>query len=103
MRDKIELLVVEELMRTEKKSGDFNSHHEAYAVTLEELEEMLDEVNHAAKTMDIIWQQVKSNSVDRFSLAVMQCDLIRALEEGVQVAAMMAKWIEQMDKKTDHI
>src|SRR5690554_4514356 len=99
MRNKIEQLVVDELKRAIEKNGGFNSHHEAYAVTLEEFEEMLDEVSHAAKTMDIIWQQVKSDSVDRFSLSVMQGDLIRGIEEGVQVAAMLAKWIELIDKR----
>lgn len=99
MRNKIEQLLVDELKRATNAHGEFTSHHEAYAVTLEEIEEMLDDIKHANKTMDIIWQQVKSNSVDRFSLAVMQCDLIRALEEGVQVAAMLAKWIELIDKR----
>ena len=60
-------LVLEELDRATAKFGAFNSTHEGYAVILEELDEL--------------WDEVKANRTDR------------ACAEAVQVAAMAIRFI----------
>lgn len=59
--------VKSELLRAMSKFDSFNSAHEGYAVILEELDEL--------------WDEVKAN------------DLNNALDEAVQVAAMAVRFI----------
>ena len=81
MRDKIESLVAEELARASEKFPQFASHHEAWAVTYEELEEAIDEVKKLQESqLEILWQQVRSNSVDRFDLRVSTGTTIALIE-----------------------
>lgn len=60
-------LVSAELDRATDKFGPFNSTHEGYAVILEEVDEL--------------WDEVKSNDPDR------------AIEEAIQVAAMAIRFV----------
>ena len=61
-----------ELARARAKHGPMHSHHEAYAVLLEELDE--------------VWDEVKRQ----------QPDAQRIIAELVQVAAMCARWAEDV-------
>lgn len=69
-------LVIDEVMRAKRKHpGDFPSHHEAYAVILEELDEYWEEVK-------------KGGSISRSPLA---------LEMGlIQTAAMCVRAISEL-------
>jgi predicted phage gp36 major capsid-like protein len=62
--------VVDELLSAMRKFTAFNSPHEGYAVILEELDEM--------------WDEVRANNTER------------AIEEAVQVAAMAIRFIVDM-------
>lgn len=59
--------VLDELAAAQAKFGNFRSAHEGYAIILEELDEM--------------WDEIKRNSVDR------------SIEEAIQVAAMALRYI----------
>lgn len=61
-----------ELARARQKHGPMHSHHEAYAVLLEELDE--------------VWQEVKSQ----------QPDPRRILSELIQVGAICQRWAEDV-------
>ena len=66
-------LVLEELDRATAKFGTFNSTHEGYAVILEELDEM--------------WDEVKHNRLDR------------ACAEAIQVAAMAIRFVADLTER----
>ena len=66
------VLVAHELKRARAKHGPMHSHHEAYAVLLEELDE--------------VWQEVKSQ----------QPNTQRIIAELIQVAAMCNRWAEDV-------
>ena len=69
--DKLIQTIIEELDRATKKFGPIASAHEGYAVILEELDEM--------------WDEIKKNDVDK------------ARQEAIQVAAMAIRFL--MDVK----
>ena len=66
------VLANHELARARAKHGPMHSHHEAYAVLLEELDE--------------VWDEVKRQTPDPQ----------RIIAELVQVAAMCARWAEDV-------
>lgn len=66
------VLANHELMRARAKHGPMHSHHEAYAVLLEEVEE--------------VWQECKSQTPNP----------ARIVSELIQVAAMCNRWAEDV-------
>lgn len=71
-RSRVEKDVAAELERARAKHGDFNSGHEGYAVILEELDEL--------------WDEVKAQHVD----------LVALRKEAIQVAASAMRFIEDV-------
>jgi len=65
--------VIDELRSATEKFGPFNNTHEGYAVILEELDEL--------------WDEVKKNSPER------------ACEEAIQVAAMAMRFVYDLRKR----
>jgi len=63
-----------ELIRAREKNGAFNSAHEGYAVILEELDEL--------------WEEVRKKRRDR--------DTNKMIEECTQIAAMAVRFIEDI-------
>ena len=70
-------LVEDELERATKEFGNFNSPHEGYAVMLEEVEELWDEIKASKGTND------------------------RILTEAVQVAAMAVRFLVDLGDEKD--
>lgn len=62
--------ILEEAQRAREKFPPFNSSHEGYAVLLEELDEM--------------WDEIKANNVPR------------SIEEAIQVGAMAIRYVAEM-------
>lgn len=111
MREIIEQLVSEELARANEKFPGFNSNHEAYAVLLEEVEELQHEVIQlAGKGMTEMWEITKrprkgGTRAPKATLQTMRHITVKAIEEAIQVAAMCDKWIqflERGEEKNDH-
>jgi hypothetical protein len=71
-RSRVEREVTAELERARAKHGDFNSGHEGYAVILEELDEL--------------WDEVKAQHQD----------LEKARKEAIQVAASAMRFVEDV-------
>jgi hypothetical protein len=65
-----------ELLRALKEHGDFNSCHEGFAVLLEEVDEL--------------WEEVKKKSSLR--------DIGKMYEESIQIAAMAVKFAQFVRK-----
>ncbi len=82
----------EELKRASKKFGPHNnSHHESYAVILEEKQEAEESAFEFEKAFEQYWDDVRHDQVNPDVLAVMETAALRAAAEWVQVAAMCAK------------
>lgn len=88
--------VTNEYVRAGEQYGFlFNSNHEAYAVTLEELQETQDEIKRCSSALDKVWAMVKDDSYsdeDKLtSLKLVQTNAMLAACEAIQVAAMAVK------------
>jgi hypothetical protein len=73
-RESFEVKVEEELQRARLKNAPFNSLHEAYAVLLEEVDEL--------------WDEVKKKPAQR--------DKFLLLQEAVQVGAVIRRLVEDL-------
>ena len=90
----IEELAAEELVDANTKhEPKFNSPHEAYAVLLEELEELKDDVKMIDERMLMLWSCVKTDNAipAENNLNYIKAFAIRAVQEGIQVIAMCDK------------
>ena len=89
----IEHCVDVELEAARKEHEEFHSLHEAYAVTLEEVEEAKVELESIEETMMDVWHFTKED--DGSSADVMLGEVeraaVRLAAEAVQVAAMARK------------
>ena len=70
-----------------------NSHHESYAVILEEYQEAQEEESTFLSQLINFWQCVKQNRADAAFvwLELMQCSAEKIAAEWIQVAAMCHK------------
>lgn len=97
----LSVLIEQELKRANNKFPLFSSEHEAYAVLLEEVEEVEVEIQLIKARMDSLWEYVKSNCAYEYqSEKVKQIkeDAINGIQELMQVAAMCDKWEMSLKK-----
>ena len=89
----IEHCVDVELEAARKEHEDFHSLHEAYAVTLEEVEEVEDELQVTKNFMAELWADAKTDNVQYFyeTLGEIEKHAVNLAAEAVQVAAMARK------------
>ena len=82
--------------------GLFHSDHEAWAVTLEEVEELLELLHDEDKryaAMDKLWDKVRRNEeIGKGDLAEIYDWAKSCAEEAVQVMAMIQKWGESNEQ-----
>lgn len=98
-KEQVEKLVESELQMAIEQHGEFNSLHEAYAVTLEEFEEAESELEYVREYLEGIkgtifrgnptYPVIKENFIDRIN--IMRNDATKLACEAIQVAAMTAK------------
>jgi tetrahydromethanopterin S-methyltransferase subunit G len=102
--DSILKLVLQELDSATGKFGAFNSTHEGYAVILEEMDELEDEVerirgewnykeikdrfNKIKKSLNFLWGDIKDQKSEESRR--------RMLSEAIQVAAMSIRFIHDI-------
>jgi SMC interacting uncharacterized protein involved in chromosome segregation len=91
--------IVNQLIKAEYKNacdnfGDkYHSLHEAYAVLLEEVEEVNNEFCALKSNVEHLWYSIKKNDteVSCFNLGVMESDVISSMRELAQVGAVLQK------------
>jgi hypothetical protein len=93
MTDKkdIEKLVEEELVRANEKYPLFHSPHEAYAVLLEEFEELKNEVDGMSIPLHGAWECVKMDVEMTHHIKALYNITAYAVCEAIQVMAMCKK------------
>ena len=90
----VSALSLAEYNRASAKFGERNnSHHESYAVILEEFEEAIEEECGFQQNLERLWEEIKSNKTDCLSdrLTSMRKHAEHAAAEWIQVAAMCYK------------
>lgn len=92
----LDVVADDELKRAREQKGErFYSHHEAYGVTLEEVQEAIDELDNVADQLEKIWGCVKLDyGVKKKTLEQLDMYAINGAAELIQVAAMARKWKE---------
>lgn len=99
-KDIIEQLAAEELVDANiKHEPKFNSPHEAYAVILEEFEEMKYEMKVCESYLGSIWDDIKTddNASTKSFLEYLKKRAVMAVQEGIQVIAMCDKALKLYD------
>lgn len=95
VRDDVEKLVHKELQAAIEIHGLHNSHHEAYAVIKEELEEAEEELEMCKIRLKDMWCKVRDN--DRFKADDLKDRIVESATklavEAIQVAAMAKKGV----------
>ena len=96
----IDSLVKDELEKMCKKyGGTFNSEHEAFAVTQEEIEEARDNIILMDTEKEKIWNATKKNAPTEQDWALLHHYTIAAIQELIQVAACCLKATRAKDKQ----
>ena len=96
LQKSIGILVEDELEMARSEHGtEFNSHHEAYGVTREEIQEAGDELKRIRKRLKDVWGYIKHDlDVGEIELTEIEKRAINGACELIQVAAMARKWKE---------
>lgn len=96
LRRILDCMVEDELKLANKEHGEkFHSHHEAIAVTFEEIQEAQDEFEIVTEEIEGLWRCVKYDwAVPNDVLDRISTHAINGAAELVQVAAMARKWKE---------
>lgn len=97
LRKEVEAAAMAELSRANKAFPLFSSHHEGYAVILEELEEAQEAMDTLKSSMGVLWDRVRGKEIACFleketSPVAMYNQAIDAACEMIQTAAMLLKY-----------
>ena len=92
--EKIKYLIEEELLEARGKFPNHNSPHEGYAVLLEEIEELRQDLECLEKSKSYLWAAVKENShiKQEHEINKMKKRIILLIKEAIQVGAMIEKY-----------
>ena len=90
----IRALVDKELSAANERFPQFHSRHEGYAVILEEMEELKEEVEKADSYLAFAWGEIRIDDDCEDFISVVERYAINAACEAIQVAAMCKKFLE---------
>ena len=100
---KVEELVKNEITDATERLRLYHSWHEKYAVMLDELQKLREEVNLTDKEIDSIWFGIRNNlpeySEDRIYYVYEHA--VKAACDAIQVAVMAKKEIESNERDED--
>ena len=90
-----EVLALELVNACKRYGADFNSNHEAYAVLLEEVEELEKELDYIKNHLAMIWDYVKVDDEQgiKSNARIISLDVVNLMAEAAQVAAVCRKII----------
>ena len=95
----IHTLIEEELAEANKKHPLFTDAHHAYAVIMEEVEELHEELVAIEGLLSDMWGCVRSDCKPEWVLKQLKGHAIYAAQEAIQVAAMAQKAIVSLNKE----
>ena len=95
----IRALVDKELAEANERFPQFHSQHEGYAVILEEVDELGDEVDAIEGHMRDQWSNIRANEASLYAIKSIESRAVRAACEAIQVAAMCRKFLEMEGKR----
>ena len=101
LTNKIARLITEELTRANEKFPLFASNHEAYAVILEEHEEVFEDLVEFDKNFELLWEAVRHNYKDYEVIDCLKHMLFNAKNaacEIIQLCAMCQKAIDSEER-----
>ena len=98
VQDDVVKLVDKELESANKKFPMFRSAHEGYAVILEELDEVKDELESIDGLLALLWRGIKENNLNGTPICHIYHNAISLACEAIQVAAMAKEFQESMKK-----
>lgn len=92
------LSLLEATNAKQKHGATYASHHEAYGVLAEEVQEAGEEHKSIKQHMEQLLRFVRTDYTEGIAdcLKVLKQDAIRAAAESVQVAAVCSKWLDMM-------
>ena len=90
----VRVLVGKELAAANKQFPQFHSWHEGYAVILEEMEELKEEVEKADSYLAFAWGEIRIDDDCEDFISGVERYAINAACEAIQVAAMCKKFLE---------
>lgn len=99
LSDILHILAESESNRAKEIHGaTYASHHEAYGVLAEEVQEAGEEHKSVQQHMEQLLRFVRTDYTEGIAdcLRVLKQDAIRAAAESVQVAAVCSKWLDMM-------
>jgi rubrerythrin len=100
VHEDVEQCVENELQHAVSVFGLHHSWHEKYAVTLEEVQECVDEAARMRSFLESVFDQIKENKPDKAEhlIQFVEDHAIRCAIEAIQVAAMCKKEIEKPEE-----
>lgn len=93
-------LVVDEYDRANREHPALHSDHEAFAVLVEEVCELGEELDAIRGHMRDQWELIRKNESSLFTVAEIELRAIQAACEAVQVAAVCERWKDAREKQT---
>lgn len=93
-------LVGDEYDRANLKHPLYHSDHEAFAVLMEEICELEEEVESIKGRMRDQWELIRKDETSLFTVIDIEGNAIRAACEAVQVAAVCERWKDAREKQT---